>query len=302
MMKQNQTLYAAGILVVLAILYFFTQTGEVATKSIDTVALAFDKNSAAFIDLSGNEAMLSMTKSSTGWMLDAYPVDTNRVKQLLDLFSDLKVDRLITRSDANYEKYEVTENGTRLTVRDQAGDQLLDILIGKRGANYQETFVRSYDQDEVYAVKSSLGHFRSKEASFFWDKRMTHLNVDQIDQFTMKGEFTYELKREGLNWTYNGEAVDFQKVVDMLKPIENLKASNFADEITPENEFYQRMQLVLQDGQQIELTFYLKDADSALVLAKVSGNDKVFEYSKAILNRFNKEIDDLKADPPPEES
>ena len=85
----------------------------------------------------------------------------------------------------------------------------------------------------------------------------------------------------------------------MLRPLENLKASNFADEIGVDNTFYQMLSVGFEDGSGLELTFHLKDANGALLLVQVSGNNKIFEYSKSGLNRFKKEIAELLPDPIP---
>ena len=301
-MKKNQTLYAAGTLVVLAVLYFLTQTGTVDTKTINVDVLAFDKGDVAAVELSGKEGVLAFSMKGDHWELENYPVDSVRIKQLLDLFSELKVDRLITQNPEKHAKYEVPEDGTRLLIKTSDGKGVLDLLIGKQGANFQETFVREYDQDEVYAVKSSLGQYKSRGQDYFWERSMTHLDVNAINGLDLSGEFDYSLKREGPTWKFNGEEVDTEKVLDLLRPLGNLKASNFSDEITSENTFYQSMVISLQGGDQIEMQFYLKEPSGALALVNVSDNDKIFEYSKAGLNRFNKKPADLKADPPPESS
>lgn len=301
-MKKNQTLYAAGSLIVLAVIYILTQTGTVDTKTIDVHALSFDKGDVGAIELSGKDGVLSFSKNDNNWELENYPVDSMRVKQLLDLFSELRVDRLITRNAEKHTKYELSDDGTRLLIKNSDGKHIFDILIGKRGANYQETFVRQSEHDEVYAVKSSLGHYRGKAQDYFWDRSMTHLDVNSINGLDLSGEFNYTLKREGPSWKFNGEDVDSEKVLDLLSPLENLKASNFADEITSDKAFYQSMRISFQGGDLVELEFYLKEASAGTVYVHVSGNDKTFEFSKAGLNRFNKNTGDLKADPPPEPS
>jgi len=299
-MKNNQTFLAAGILVVLALLYFLTQTGSVDTKSIDSDLFSLDKDAISELELIGSADTLKFMRNDPLWSLDNYPVDTVKMNRLLDIFTDLQVDRLISKNPEKYEKYQLTDQGTQFLARGKDGKDLLHLIIGQRGANYQETFVRGMSEDEVFAVKASLSQYQNKTPKDFWDRNMTQLDVNQINQAEFQGEMNYALQREGPVWTYNGEPVDFEKVVNMLRPLENLKASNFGTEIGSNNPFYQNIVLGFEDGSSLELNFHLKDANGALLLVRVSGNDKIFEYSKSSLNRFKKAVGDLLPDPVPQ--
>lgn len=299
-MSNKQTLYAAGVLVVLVIIYFLTQTGNVDTKSIDAELLQFSQDEVTQVELKSAGTNLSFKREGESWSLDNYPVDTVRMTQLLEIFAELSVDRMITRNSEKYEKYEVSESGSRVTLKNDADKVLLDLLIGKQGANFQESFVRQMDQDEVYAVKSNLSQYKQKTQNDFWDRTMTDLDVNRINQVRFEGNLNYTLRREGPVWYYNEAQVDLEKVNNLLKPLENLKASNFTTEIGADKEHYQTIDLGFEGGEQLQLNCFLKDANGALLLVKVSNKDKMFEYSKSGLNRYQKELSDLIADPPPE--
>ena len=299
-MKNNQTLYAAGLLGILALLYYFTQTGEVDTKSIDTDMFLINRDAIVEVELIHQDVSLLITKEETGWTLENYPVDTLRMTRFLELFSELIPDRLITKNPEKHENYEVTVEGIRFLAKSDDSKELLNLIIGKQGANYQETFVRDMSSDEVYAVKSSLSQYKNMTQKDFWDRSMAKIDGSQINEVAFSGEVDYILKRDGADWMYNGEPVDYKKVTDMLSPLENMNASNFADKIGPENSLYQDIRVGFVDGSTLDLTFYLKDAKGALLLVKVSGNDKIFEYSKSGLNRYKKELSDLIADPKPD--
>ncbi|MBC8376330.1 MAG: DUF4340 domain-containing protein [FCB group bacterium] len=298
-MKNNQTILAAGILGVLALLYYLTQTGSVDTRSIDVDLFKIDKAAITDISLTTGESSIELIKNETGWILDDYPVDTVRMNQLIIQFSELSVDRMITKNPEKHSKYEVTDHDSRFRARNSDGKDLLHLIIGKQGANYQETFVRAEAENEVYAVKSNLSQYKNKTVKDFWDRSITQFDVNQVNQIKFSGELNYILHRQGPVWSYNEEPVDFEKVVNMLRPLENLKASTFADNIGIENAFYQAIAIGFEDGSTLELNFHLRDENGAVLLVKVSGNDKIFEYSKSGLNRFKKEFSELTPDPPP---
>ncbi len=300
-MKINQTTLAAGIFVVLALAYYLTQTGAVDTRSIDPDKFVIDEAKLTAIAVSTPTGKLEFVRTGVAWKLDNYPVDTMRMNSFLDQITALELDRMITRNPEKQSKYEVDEQSTHLILKGDNGSILLDLILGKQGANYQENFVRAAGENEVYAVKSNLGSYRTMEASRFWDRTMTDLDVNQITQVTFEGELNYLLQREGPVWTFDGKPVDLDKVTNMLKALENLRANNFRETITDENPFYQSIQIKLESGQSIDLVFHLKDEQASSLLVGVTDRTKVFEYSKSGLNRFKKEYEDLIADPRPTE-
>jgi len=115
------------------------------------------------------------------------------------------------------------------------------------------------------------------------------------------GTYNYELAREGVVWTYDGSQVDFEKVQNLLKPLANLKASNFSSaDLDESHPLYQSISLELESGEIVNLNFYLKDDKASTLLLQTSTKPKLFEYSKSGLNRFKTTVDDLLPDPLPE--
>jgi len=301
-MKNKQTLIAGGVLVILALLYYLTQTGSIDTRKINTDMYQLDADAITSVTVLMPADSLTFYQEQGRWMLLDYPVDTTKMSTFLTLMSDLKVDRLITRKPAKAKQYELDEQGTRLAFIHAVGDTLGQLILGKRGANYQETFVRAPDQTEIYAVRANLGRYRQMKPANFWDKTITDLSVDDINDVVFSGELNYQLHRDGPVWNYNDEPVDLDKVTGMLRSLEHLRATGFAESITSDNQLYQSIHIKLDSGDDLQLSFYLKDAKATTLLTQASGHNKVFEYSKSGLNRFKRELKDLQADPIPTDS
>ena len=296
-MKNNQTLIAAFVLLILALSYWFIGSGEVDTKSVNSDALKIDQVDVVRVAVKTPESNLNFMLTGAGWMLEDYPVDTLRMTPFLDQITVLKADRIISKNPEKFAKYEVDELGTLVSFYDANDDPLLELIIGKQGANYQETFVRQSEKDPIYAVLMNLSRYKDMQVADFWDKSITKIRVDEIVKVGFSGEHNFNLDRQGPVWNYNGTQVDFQKVQDMLRSLENLKASNFVDEISPEKAWYQTISILLESGESVELQFYLKDENASTLLLDASTKSKKFEYPKSGLNRFKKTMDDLKLEP-----
>ncbi len=299
-MKNNQTLLAGGLLVILALIYYVTQTGTVDTKTIDPDLFKLDQNKIASIQVNMPTESFHFLNQNENWLLEDYPVDTLRMNQFLEQMAALTVDRKITSKTDKHARYELDDQGTTIILTDQAGTDMLNIILGKQGANYRETFVRKVGSDDVYAINSNLASIKMMEAKNFWDRTITDLSVEEITEVNLSGNLNYKLHRESYGWTYNGEPVDLEKVTTMLKPLGNLRGSNFAEEITAENPLYQSLNIILESGKEIDLSFHIKSEEAPTLLVKASDRAKILEYSKASLNRFNQELKDLQADPIPE--
>lgn len=296
-MKQNQTIIAAVVLVVLAFLYWLTLSGEADTKSVDPDILKFDKELVSTIKVTTPDAELNFVKEAQNWVLDGYPVDTTRMERFLDLMSGLEADRVISKNEDKYSKYEVDETGTQISFHDNNNKLLKTLIIGKLGSNYQESFVKRGDKTPIYAVLASLSTYKEMKQRDFWDKTITDLNVDALTTVNFAGEYNFKLERQGPVWSFNGEQVDFEKVQNMLRSLEHMKASNFIDDIPEDKVWYQSIEMVLESGESIQLRFSLKDENASTLLLDASNRSKKFEYPKSSLNRFNKSLDDLKSEP-----
>ncbi|NQV49116.1 MAG: DUF4340 domain-containing protein [Candidatus Marinimicrobia bacterium] len=297
-MKNNQTLLAAGALLILALIYYFTQTGSVDTKAIDAGQFTIHRESIGSVQLSNNSGTLVLEASPVGWTLENYPVDTLKLSGLLDQFTNLTVDRLITKNPDQYNKYEVGDQGNTILVLSPDGSTLLELNLGKQGANYAETFVRNPAEEEVYAVKANLSQYKSMAAKDLWDRSITHLDLNQISSVVFKGEISYSLKREGPAWTYDSELVDPDKVTNLLRPLENMNGTGFAAALPAEKSLYESITFGFGDGSTQELNFYKKDEKGAILLVTINTKSKIFEYSSSSLNRFKKSVADLISDPP----
>ena len=291
-MKNKSTLIIGAIAVVLIIIYLAFMRGPKVTKSIDAEQFQVNAREVATLVIFNAEDTLSFSRDGQNWWLDDYPADTNRMNSMLESFAELKTDRLISSNPDNHERYEVTDSATRIQFFDTDGKVLGDLLIGKQGSNYNETLVRRPESDKVYAVSTSLSRYHKSSKNGYWDRTMTQFDVNSLAAVSFSGEVEYNLANDNGVWTYEGEAVDTKKVTDMLRPLGNMRGSNFHEEaltVAP----YQTITVTLHNGEQTVLAFHKVEPEGSAVVVSVTGKAKLFEFSKASLNRYDKSLEDL---------
>lgn len=81
---------------------------------------------------------------------------SDAVSYLVDDLAAMAPLRVVTRNPEQYEKLKVGEGATKVTLKDQQGGLLFEVLIGKQGSDLLSTYLRLPDRPEVLAVNRSL--------------------------------------------------------------------------------------------------------------------------------------------------
>ncbi len=295
-MKNRNNLIAGALLVILVIVYFAFKTGPQDTKQVDGDRFQFDTEGVGTIVVLSEDDTLRFTRMDREWLLDGYPADTNRVNALLEEFSTLTADRIVSTKVENHTKYEVGPDGKRIRFVDAGDARIEELILGKSGSNYMETMVRREAEDAVYAVKASLGRYRNATKSGYWNRSITSFGLEEIVGVRFSGMYDYSLKLNEGVWDYNGVGVDPKKVEDLLRPLGNMRASNFRQEWVAAADPALTISIDLYSGQNLELKFHEEGEEGSVMITTLAGNPMVFEFSKSSLNRYEKTLEDLQVE------
>lgn len=109
----------------------------------------------------GGEVSVSLLRDDSRWKLEGVEgeqedADADVVQRLLDDLASMKIVRVVTRNPEHYEKLRVTTGSTRVLMKREGGDTLLDLFIGKQGSDLISTYLRLADRPEVLAVDRTL--------------------------------------------------------------------------------------------------------------------------------------------------
>jgi hypothetical protein len=119
--------------------------------------------------------------------------------------------------------------------------------------------------------------------------------VNSIEAVTFRGDLNFTISNDMGNWSFDNVEVDAQKVLDMLRPLGNMRGSNFVSELST-GDLRQSIEIQLLNGETKLLEFYFVDENSSAYQVKSSERAKLFEFSKASLNRYDKRWDDLQSE------
>ena len=109
----------------------------------------------------GGGVAVSLLRDDSRWKLQGVEgeqedADAAAVQRLLDDLASMKIVRVVTRNPEHYEKLRVTTGSTRVLLKREGGDTLLDLFIGKQGSDLISTYLRVGGRPEVLAVDRTL--------------------------------------------------------------------------------------------------------------------------------------------------
>ena len=249
-----------------------------------------------------NGDKIELKKEGDHWLVlsngNSYNGDEAAITRLIDQVNQLKPLRLAARKSDQWEKYELTDSLSSEVKLMNGSDELASLFIGKfsyrqakqnpammqQNPYYQQprgtmtTYVRTGNEDEVYAVEGFLGSMINRDANAFRNKQLVKVNKTNLNKITFNypadSSFTMVLNED--KWMSDGLTLDSASVAQYLNKIQNLKASGFADKA--EENYTHSIQI--QDNQMniTEVKAYVNGEDAIMVSNQNEGT--IFKEKK----------------------
>jgi hypothetical protein len=132
-----------------------------------------------------DDALTFTLKGENWWITQPKEVMANDSFKTLvvDKLGDIALDRLVSDNADTHEKFEVGDNGTRLTAYAK-GEAKLTLVVGKNTPDYRGTFIRMPDSDSVFATQKVLGGSLKKDLTYWRDKTIVELERADLTEIT----------------------------------------------------------------------------------------------------------------------
>ena len=292
--KINQRLL--GLLLFLMLLYGATswlQNRSGSSKVLSTSLVHVDTSRISRIEISKNEEELILLKNENGWHIlrddqkEIAAVD-ERIHNMLGSLMYLLPSRIAANAPERWKDYQVDEAGTRIRLMEGANPRA-DLVIGRGGMEGQTsfyTYVRPYDQDNVYVIENFSGSSVTTEAHRFRDQNILSIIPDSIHQLTFDypDEAGFTLFRSDSIWSIDGEQADSAAVADYLKDLRRIRGSSFVDDRQPSSGEAPVASLQIRGEEEVWLRLYGMAPDQVLHSSQNPKN--YFSDSSAIHTLF----------------
>lgn len=275
------------------------------------------KDDISRIEIKTADRTIELKKKDGAWVIGPkdYPMDANRIKDILDTIDALKLTALISESK-NYARYDLNP-AKKLTVKAWSGKTpVREFDIGKTAPTYQHTFVKLAEDPNVYHAR---GYFRTrfdKSVEDFRDKAVLSFNKVEIkevdiikdndkyvvtrktaaedkDDKTAKAEKTdADAGIKKTEWqTTVGKPVEPEKLDSLLSTLSDLECDGYVEDARKENFKDPIFAVTLKGAKDYTLKVFPKlkeDADEYPAVS--SGNPYVFLLSDNRVDYFKRTV------------
>lgn len=253
----NKTLLIIVIvlLVIFAVVKFYTSVKSESTMNTNLVDIDTAKITEIRIyPTSENRNEIRLFKEGKTWKVSKDKItaaaEPNAAPGLISLLMEIKPQRLATRDKSKWNEFHVSDTmATRVKVY-EGKDNTLDLMIGKftykqsnnpyggmygNGGITGTSFVRLFDEDEVYAVEGFLTFSFNQQFNNFRDQTLLRIDKSTLKSITFKypADSSFSLVKDGNKWMMGGTEPDSTKVEEFLGSIAYKNAQSFNDNFVP---------------------------------------------------------------------
>jgi hypothetical protein len=159
-----------------------------------------------------------------------------KVSGLLAQLTDIRSERVVSRSQENWSEYEVDEKGSRVEVFAKK-KKVADFIVGtfkfdqaKRSAS---SYLRTADKDDVYLVEGFMSMTFNQGFNTFRNNTLTKLTAADILEVSLtnsEGRTAISKNPADGQWYRNGmEQLDSVRVAQFVAQLSNVTGSEFVD-------------------------------------------------------------------------
>ena len=233
-MSLRNLLIALGVLLLAFVAIQFTKR-DGKSKTLKSDLVSIDTATVSRIEITSAKGMIILDKENENWMTSSgdneKKAKESTVKSMLATLNTIKPDRLVARKEAKWKNYQVDSSGTRVKVLN--GDKVLaDIVLGRFGVAGQRsfhTFVRLFDEENVYAANDFMKMSILEEAKDYRDNTVLTLDDDSLTSIQFNYPDSAFLLVKNAKWVIDDDEVDSASLTSYFQSIRNMTNKNFYD-------------------------------------------------------------------------
>ena len=293
----RRTVLVLGIFFLVSLVFYLGATRE---KRQGLESLLEDLGSPAFkeadlVELSKGKKALSLRREGEVWVLVSdfkKPAKEAVVEGLLDTLAELKGEPR-AQGKKHLSRFKLTEEEALHLVLKQGGKELAHFLVGKRGPQWESTFVRREGEEVVYLVPVNLlaklevwdENPKLPDEKALIDLQVLTLPVKEIKELAFEGKkMSWALKREGekffLRKGKEEKVLEPQEAEGLLRKIFPI----LAEEVVPPQEF--------KEGKTI-LRYVLRNGKSGVLYLSCGKDECLVKRGEFIFRVKRKALDSL---------
>jgi hypothetical protein len=234
-MAKNLT-FLIIVLVVLAAIFLISRRGGEDDQEMDPLFPGFEAEAAGKIVINGKSSQTVLEKMNGIWVVtseDTFPADADAMESMFRQIGSFVSGDIVSSNPDKRSIYQVDTTGTAVVVEGAGGGLVASFVVGKAGPDYQSTYVRREDSDNVVLASGYLQSVFERGSRTWQDTRVFKLDPESIEQvYLVRPDETIGLKRDAAGEWYISQpesaASDQNMVSRLVRTIAGLRAEEFA--------------------------------------------------------------------------
>lgn len=242
-MKRSTYLMIAVLAVLVAVAFLLMERPGERSASSETGELLVTLDSAGVdrIEISSPSGSVVLEKKGIEWFLQSpiqYRADQSNVASLIGQTKNLRVKATVSSNPEKQSLFQVDSTGTLVKVYER-GSEKASFIIGKPGASFSETYVRTTTSDEVHLVEGMFSYMFNRAVKEWRDKSVASMPREMIREINYHyGDTTFTLGLRDSLWMIGKDAIKESEVNTVLSALADFKADDFVDVVpTPAPKF-----------------------------------------------------------------
>ena len=284
-----------GLLGILIAVYFIVEYTQSRSRSRSFRAELVEIDTAAVtrVQISRGGEQLTINREGNAWKIDLeggkkVTATSSSVKGLLNSLSSIKPSRLAARDEERWSEYQVDSAGTRVEVFEGA-DKSLDLVVGRfnmEGQREFSTFVRLFDENEVYSSSNFMGTSLTTKPTTFRNQQLMRFSRDSVSQVSFNyPDSSFQLNKVDGKWMLDNAPADSAKTANYLQSMSFLSNRNFADDFSPAGSPALSVTYQIKGANPIKVEGYLPDGE---LVVRSDYNEEAFFRDSTLMEKVFK--------------
>ncbi len=260
-----------GVLAILIALYFVVQLtrDRGKSKSLRSELVTIDTAAVSKIQISSGNAQLLLEKDAGKWAVTTQSgrkvaALTSSVKGVISSLTSVRPGRLVAKDENKWKDYQVDSTATRVEVF-EGEEKTLDLMVGRFNMESQRqysTYVRLFDEAEVYSAANFMGASLSTNSALFRNQQLARFNKDSVYQVKFDyPDSSFTLNKTDEKWLIGTDPVDSANTAKYLQAVAYLSNRNFADGFTPVGDPLFKVTFLINGANPVRLEGYLPESE-----------------------------------------
>jgi hypothetical protein len=235
-MKKNKSLILVIVLVVLvgafAIVKYTGNSGR--SKSFRSSLVEINDQQVTKVEILTPSDTTLLEKTGDAWMVDKDKKgDSSTIQTMLKTLQSISPSRLASRSEDDWNEYQVDNQGTRV-VAYEGSSKVLDIVLGKfnvEGQRSYYSYVRLTEDEDVYIAKDFMKMGIGADGASYRNDDVLRVNKDSVTSIAFNyPDSAFNLVKADQGWIIGEVKADSAAVAKYLQSIAYVTSRNFSDD------------------------------------------------------------------------